>query len=87
MLNDRADSPVSVWQFATDDESGAFCSEIVTGMIARFGVGEIDAIALINRLWRGNDFLGEDLRYHESPDFWAQHIHSFVPKLIRDCGP
>ncbi|OWK35452.1 hypothetical protein [Fimbriiglobus ruber] len=77
------------WQFETSDEADEFCREIMHEILARFPpLSEVQAIGLINRLWRGDPFTDElDLRYHRPPEVWAEHIHDFVPELIRRHGP
>jgi hypothetical protein len=60
---------MSVWQFATNEDADAFWRQIVGEMIARYGVSEGTAVALVNRLWRGNGFEAEDLRYHREVEF------------------
>ena len=64
-----------LWAFATDAESDAFCQEIVARIVRLFGISVEEAIGRINRLWRGIPFLGEDIIYHETPDYWAHVMY------------
>jgi hypothetical protein len=77
------------WQFETSPDADDFCREIVREMVARFPpLSDAEAVALVNRLWRGDPFTQEhDLRYHRPAEVWAEHMHDFVPQLIRSDGP
>jgi hypothetical protein len=77
--------------FETDVKSFAFLGEVVAEMVRRFGIGRDEAIGRINNAWEGNDFLGIDVRFHETPDFWANDIYygadSFWWKYPSDLKP
>ncbi|HEY1186459.1 MAG TPA: hypothetical protein VGE74_02330 [Gemmata sp.] len=78
-----------LWQFETSPEADDFYRDIVREMVARFSpLSDVEAVALVNRLWRGDPFTHEyNLRYHRPAEVWAEHIHDFVPQLIRSHGP
>ncbi|MEO8068888.1 MAG: hypothetical protein ABI599_14420 [Flavobacteriales bacterium] len=64
------------YQFTTDEESRAFCDEVVEIMKQTFGIADEEAVGRMNRLWKGGSFLGpEDMLYHEEPDYWAHNIY------------
>ncbi len=63
------------YAFTVSDEAEAFCDEIVEEMTKAFGIPESEAVARMNRLWAGNHFKKEDVRYHETPEFWARDIY------------
>lgn len=64
------------FDFFVDNESKEFCVEIVEEMVREFGLNREEAIGRLNRQWRGNDFTGEDdIRYHETSNFWANEIY------------
>jgi hypothetical protein len=65
----------ALYEFVMDDQARAFCDEIATHMLRDFGVSQAEAIGRINRQWRGVDFGDEDLRYHETAEFWAYDIY------------
>ena len=39
-----------------------------------FGIPEEDAVARINEQWKNIAFLGDDLVYQETTDYWAKWI-------------
>ena len=62
--------------FTTDEESHAYCLEISAAMESLFGIGHIEAVMRMNRLWSGLTFGGpEELLFHELPDEWAKDIY------------
>ena len=63
------------WQFLTDAESDAFCRQIVADLARLFGVPTDEAVGRINRQWRGLAFVGEDIIYHETPEYWAHVMY------------
>lgn len=66
---------MSRFAFTTDDASEDFCEEIAKAICDIHGVSEEEAIALINKQWRGASLIGEDeLLYHEFPAVWAKFI-------------
>jgi hypothetical protein len=40
-----------------------------------FGVPADEAVGRINRQWRGQAFVGEDIVYHETPEHWARVMY------------
>lgn len=62
------------WEFAVDTEAEAFCRRIARGLADRFGVPADTAVAVVNRLWRGQDFEPLDLRYHRTAEEWVNHF-------------
>ena len=65
----------SRWAFATDAASDAFCGRIAAEMVREFGVSHEEAVGRINDGWRGRDFLGVDIAYHELPEHWARTMY------------
>ncbi len=63
------------YEFHVDDEARSFCDAIVAGMMRRFSIDEPEAVGRLNRLWRGVDFVADDLRYHETEEFWASDVY------------
>lgn len=72
------------FDFNTDEESRQFCDTIAEQMAAQYRISKDDAIKRINRLWAGNDFLGEDDRYHWLASFWVKHIFSFCEERMQE---
>lgn len=65
-------TPLS-FEFATPDEASAsFCREVVAELCA-LGCSVGEAVERLDALWRGLDFVDDDLRYHDEPDVWAGH--------------
>lgn len=63
------------FEFIVDEEGRELCEEIISEMLRLFGFSRHEAVGRLNRLWRGNDFEGpDDIRYHETPEFWARDI-------------
>jgi hypothetical protein len=63
---------VATFTFQTCDESQAYCEEIINAIVVRYGIPHDRAIALMNSVWMGQDFLDEfDVRYHETFEYWA----------------
>ena len=61
--------------FQVDARGRAFCDRIADEMIRRFGISEDEALGRINELWRGVDFEPQDLRYHETEEYWANDVY------------
>jgi hypothetical protein len=69
--------------FATNEETNAYCLEIVSSMTTLFGIKQSEAIGRINRKWRGMEFVEkEDVAalLHETPGDWARIIY-FGPSV------
>lgn len=62
------------YSFGVDVEARAFCDEILNAMARLHGVSEAEALGRINRQWGGLAFEKEDIRYHETAEFWASDI-------------
>jgi hypothetical protein len=62
--------------FETDRQSAEFCELIASRMTALFGISSEEAIGRINRDWRGQKIVGNDIIYHEDEDYWAKTIYS-----------
>ena len=72
----RGDAPrTRRYAFLLNDEARAFCDQIVDSLVARFGIDEQEALGRVNRQWTAFDFQTEDVRYHETADFWASDIY------------
>jgi hypothetical protein len=63
------------WTFKTDDRSSAFCWEIVGESRRLFDLSAEEAIGRLNRHWKGQEIVGEDIVYHELPAYWAHVIY------------
>jgi hypothetical protein len=63
------------YSFTVDAEGQAFVDEVVDEMLRLFGIDEAEALARVNRQWSGVDFKPDDLRYHETAEFWANDIY------------
>lgn len=64
------------FEFTTDQEAFEFCMEIANVMVRDFAITTDEAIARMNRLWRGLSFGGpEELLFHELPETWAYDIY------------
>lgn len=64
------------YEFDTDKQSKAFFDEIALRIFQLFAIDEAEAIGRMNRLWRGQKFIGpDDLIYHEDEDFWAYTVY------------
>ena len=64
------------YSFKVNEESSIFCNDIVSEMTRLFGISSSEAVGRINRQWDGVDFLAkDDLRYHETIEFWANTIY------------
>lgn len=65
---------MSKFVFPTDEASAAYCLTIARKMMIFFGIPEEDAVARINEQWKDTAFVGDDLIYHETSDYWAKWI-------------
>ncbi|BCU78294.1 hypothetical protein [Luteolibacter sp. LG18] len=64
------------YTFETDEMSKAFCDRIAEQMVALFGIDAEEAVGRMNRLWKGQSFVGpDDLIYHEDEVFWANLVY------------
>jgi hypothetical protein len=63
------------YEFVVDAEARAFCDDIVQCMLSAFDISEAEALGRVNRQWRRNDFKFQDVRYHETDEFWAHDIY------------
>jgi hypothetical protein len=68
---------MSQFSFRTDVESEQYCREIMDVLMSAYGLSQSEALHLLNKGWKGLDFLGEDLIYHELPEFWAEHFMTY----------
>jgi hypothetical protein len=69
---------VTRFEFPTNVEAAEYCERILESMRQLFGIDEDDALARINRHWRGQTMTSDDdLRAltHELPDYWARLIY------------
>jgi hypothetical protein len=68
---------------AGDGEALSFCRQIADEIATRFGIPAAEAVARINRHWSATLagdgprvwIVGQDLVYHETPEFWAHDIY------------
>lgn len=71
-----------IFDFKTDTEGKAFCTDIVLQMQAIFSIDEQDALGRINQVWKNQDILGEySLVYHETAKYWAEEIYEIASDL------
>jgi hypothetical protein len=73
------------FSFATDAKSEQYCREVVEELVWYFDVLPSQALSVLNRQWRGLDFVGDhDLRYHlGEPCRWAMKWKSLSEPSIR----
>ena len=70
-------------EFANDEKARAFCDEIICHLIAMYGMTSSDARTYVAQQWAGQPFEGDDdMRYHELPEEWAEHIHKYHDYLF-----
>ena len=62
------------YEFVVDAEARSFCDEIIDEMTC-LGIPQSEAVGRLNRRWRGIDFKQEDVRFHETAEFWAKDIY------------
>ena len=76
------------FDFANDDKSQAFCSEIVNHLIMRHHMTPGDAQHYVALQWSGQPFEGSyDMRYHRLSEEWADHIYSNHDYLFGSMKP
>jgi hypothetical protein len=64
------------YSFKVNRKSRIFCDKIVSRMVNLFEISVSEAVGRINRQWNGDDFLAkDDLRYHETVEFWVNTIY------------
>ena len=56
-------------------ESVRFCRSILDEMTRIHGIPREEALRRVNHHWSGADFVDDDLRFHELPEFWAEDIY------------
>jgi hypothetical protein len=66
---------MSKFTFIIDEEAQAFCYKIAENMTSFFHISMDDAITRINQHWKGQTIVGNDIVYHEDPEFWAKAIY------------
>ena len=64
----------SSFVFATDAQGEAYCLEIVDLMVSLFEIPYQEAIGRVNRAFSKVQIVGDDMIYHEDPDYWARQI-------------
>jgi hypothetical protein len=62
------------WDFGVDPEADTFCQKIASGIADQCGMPEADPLRIVNRLWHGQDFETDDLRYHRTVEEWVRHF-------------
>ena len=62
-------------EFETDSRGLSFCEEIARIMMREFTIPYPEAVGRINRHWRGQSIIGDDIVYHEDGFFWANDIY------------
>lgn len=63
------------FKFETDAKSQAFCESIAHEMVRLFGISSDEAVGRINKEWRNQSIVGDDIIYHETEDYWAKNIY------------
>jgi hypothetical protein len=76
------------YNFETDMDSRTFCDEITDIMSQKYGLTMHQSVTRINRLWEGDPFVGDDMRYHRPAESWADHIYQFYEQypVSRNTG-
>ncbi|MEM7157757.1 MAG: hypothetical protein AAF799_33255 [Myxococcota bacterium] len=59
----------------SNPEDERLCREIVLEMMRLFALSDIEALARLNDAWRNVGFEVDDLRHHETADFWATTLY------------
>ena len=64
------------FSFRTTAQTEQYCREIIEVLVTTYGLPRSEALRLLNKGWRGQDFLWlGDLRCHKGgPEDWAKHI-------------
>ncbi len=66
---------MSPFSFITDRKADQYCRDIIDVLVNSYGLSQRKALRCLNKGWRGQDFVGMDLRYHKGgPEHWAKHI-------------
>ena len=60
------------YTFLTDEESHAYCDEIVEQMMAIYGIERSRCVAVLNYQFQHSGW--HEIYYHESPQQWAEFI-------------
>jgi len=69
-----------------DIQSMRFCEDIVSILRTQFHLSEYVAKKYVAMQWEGQFFEGEyDMRYHELPLYWANHIYKYHEYLFGDA--
>lgn len=65
------------FQFSTSGHPDAeeFCEELVEEFVRLFGISRAEAVGRVDQAWKDDDFEPEDLRLHETPEYWANTIY------------
>jgi hypothetical protein len=63
------------YQFPVIDEMRPYVDAIVEDMSHIFGIGESEALEIINDHWRSFSIDSDNLLGHEEPDYWARLIY------------
>jgi hypothetical protein len=72
------------FDFTVDSDAYDFCMTIANTMAQKYGISLEEAIKRINRLWVGDEIVGDDLIYHRLESWWADHIYDFYEDRLRD---
>lgn len=72
--------------FTVDDDGLELCTEILQAMEYLYDIPIEEGLVLLNTIWAGNDFKSwrEDIRYHETSDYWAGVIGNPCPYDLGD---
>ncbi|MGF6882464.1 hypothetical protein ABIA39_001406 [Nocardia sp. GAS34] len=79
---------MSTYIMPTSSDVVRLLNDIRDEMVALFGISEAEAVARINRKWRGHDLSSEtEIILHEDGYFWALVIYfgGTVPDWHRDA--
>jgi hypothetical protein len=66
-----------IYEFAVDQDSRHFCDDVVEIMMSVFDITEEEALARVNKHWRGQNFARFDAPIYHSgpPEFWARRVY------------
>ncbi len=76
---------MSEFLMETSEDTSCLLQEIVDEMISMFGISRREAVARVNRQWKGMDLSGEDeIILHEDAYYWCLAIYYGV---VSDWSP
>ena len=79
-MTTMASALMDKYTFLTDEESSAYCDEIIEHMTATYGVEKSKCIEVLNYQFQHSGW--QEIYYHESPQQWAE----FICENPESCG-